>query len=279
MAGGTGIGSNAIRSGVIGFPASMRATSVSREIEMSDSIVSKGLGNIVGHDVDAAVTAPIAVRSDIPEGPVVFTPTRQYYCDGRLLAYEITDAQAFWTLLRQAKAEHGDRGATVLLPAVEHFRNRRLFVSHDGMAVFALGNTEDTRGYLSSVCKSPKYPGSMARLLQLAIREGANHLFCFDTCLTAYYCRLGFRPVCRVSFETFGAPCDWNRDAYREYGPAGKSGCPDVNYFCYDPCQPLSCAAGSIDVAFVSTDIPYASSLQQAKEILKGEVDKVVALQ
>jgi hypothetical protein len=71
-----------------------------------------------------------------------------------------------------------DHGATVLLPAVEHFRNRRLFVSHEDMAVFALGNTEDTRGYLTSVCKSPKCPGSMTQLLQLAIQKGANQLFC-----------------------------------------------------------------------------------------------------
>ncbi|SAL87601.1 hypothetical protein AWB68_08467 [Caballeronia choica] len=252
---------------------------MSSEIQMINSIASKGLRDIIGQSVDAAVTGPVLVRSDIPEGPVVLTPTRHYYCDGRLLAYEITDAQAFWALLRQAKAEHGDRGATVLLPAAEHFRNRRLFVSHDGMAVLALGNTEDTRGYLSSVCKSPKYPGSMTQLLQLAIQEGANHLFCFDTCLTAYYRRLGFRPVCRVSFEVFGEPCDWDREAYREYGPAGKAGCPDVNYFCYDPCQPLSCAADPVDVALASTDIPYASSLQQANDILKREVDRVLALQ
>jgi len=146
------------------------------------------------------------------------------------------------------------------------------------MAVFALGSTDDTRGYLSSVCKSPKRLGSMTPLLHLAIQEGANHLVCFDTCLTAYYCRLGFRPVCRVSFETFGEPCDWNREAYRAYGPAGKAGCPDVYYFCYAPRQPLSCAADPVDVDLVSTDIPYAPSLQQAKGIVKREVDKVLAL-
>ncbi|MBP0595112.1 hypothetical protein J8I87_36745 [Paraburkholderia sp. LEh10] len=246
---------------------------------MIDSTASKSLSKIIAQSVDPAVAGPVFVRSDIPEGPVAFTPTRQYYCDGRLLAYEITDAQIFWTLLRHAKAEHGDHGATVLLPAVEYFRNRRLFVSHDGMAVFALGNMEDTRGYLSSVCKSPKYPGSMTQLLRLAIQEGANHLFCFDTYLTAYYRRLGFRPVCRVSFEMFGEPRDWNREAYRGYGPAGKAGCPDVNYFCYDPCQPLSCAAHPVDGLLGSTDIPYASSLQQAKDILKGEVQRVSALQ
>ncbi|BCZ85065.1 GNAT family N-acetyltransferase [Paraburkholderia terrae] len=251
---------------------------MSREIQMINTIASKDLRRIIGQSVDPTVTGPVLVRSDIPEGPVALTPTRHYYCDGRLLAYEITDAEAFWTLLRQAKAEHSEHGATVLLPAVELFRNRRLFVSHDGMAVFALGNTEDTRGYLSSVCKSPNYPGSMTQLLQLAIQEGANHLYCFDTCLTAYYRRLGFRPVCRVSFEMFGEPCDWNRETFRAYGPAGKAGCPDVNYFCYEPCQPLSCAADPVDVALVSTDIPYASSLQQAKDILKGEVDRVSAL-
>src|SRR6516164_6194468 len=98
---------------------------------MTSRNASKDLRNIIGQSVDPAVTGPVFVRSDIPEGPVALTPTRRYYCDGHLLAYEITDAEAFWTLLRQAKAEHGDHGATVLLPAVEHFRNRRLFVSHD----------------------------------------------------------------------------------------------------------------------------------------------------
>ncbi|CAL8481599.1 protein of unknown function (plasmid) [Caballeronia sp. S22] len=121
------------------------------EIQMIDRIVSKSLRNMIDQNGDSAVTGPVFVRSDLPDGPVVLTPTRHYYRQGRLLAYEIANAHAFWISLRQAKAEHGDRGATVSLPAVEYFRNRRLFVSHDGMAVFALGKRR-TRAGISPVC-------------------------------------------------------------------------------------------------------------------------------
>lgn len=118
--------------------------------------------------------------------------------------------------------------ASVYVYDEAEYCDKRLFVTDDGKAGFALAGDE-----IVSVFRHPDsaYPNAAPALIAAAVSEGGRRLDCFDTVLPAAYARAGFVPVARLRWNDDYAPEGWDYDTYRVFN----GGRPDVVFMAYDP--------------------------------------------
>lgn len=138
-----------------------------------------------------------------------------------------TAAPAFREAMEELK--RGNRfHASVYVYDVDEYRSKRLFVTDDGKAGFALAGDE-----IVSVFRHPdgSYPNAGPALMAAAVDEGGRRLDCFDTVLPATYARAGFVAVARLRWNDEYAPDGWDYDTYARWG----GGRPDVVFMAYDP--------------------------------------------
>lgn len=69
------------------------------------------------------------------------------------------------------------------------------------------------------------------RAIEIATKNGGDHLDCFETFLPHIYGAAGMRPVARVPFDDEFKPEGWDYDLYDEYN----KGRPDIIFMVHDP--------------------------------------------
>ncbi len=134
-------------------------------------------------------------------------------------------AEAFRSLVGQTN-ESNPHGAAVAAYTADEYQQKRLFVTADGTAGFAL----TTDGDIVSVFSAPG-SGNGRAVMALAVQVGGTRLDCFDTVLPSYYAAHGFRAVARLPWNDEYAPVGWDAKAFAAYN----KGKPDVVFMVYEP--------------------------------------------
>jgi hypothetical protein len=134
-------------------------------------------------------------------------------------------AEAFRSLVVQTN-ESNPHGAAVAAYTADEYQQKRLFVTADGTAGFAL----TTDGDIVSVFSAPG-SGNGRAVMALAVQVGGTRLDCFDTVLPSYYAAHGFRAVARLPWNDEYAPVGWDAKAFAAYN----KGKPDVVFMVYEP--------------------------------------------
>jgi hypothetical protein len=134
-------------------------------------------------------------------------------------------AEAFRSLVVQTN-ESNPHGAAVAAYTADEYQQKRLFVTADGTAGFAL----TTDGDIVSVFSAPG-SGNGRAVMALAVQVGGTRLDCFDTVLPSYYAAHGFRAVARLPWNDEYAPVGWDAKAFAAYN----NGKPDVVFMVYEP--------------------------------------------
>ena len=134
-------------------------------------------------------------------------------------------AEAFRSLVVQTN-ESNPHGAAVAAYTADEYQQKRLFVTADGTAGFAL----TTDGDIVSVFSAPG-SGNGRAVMALAVQVGGTRLDCFDTVLPSYYAAHGFKAVARLSWNDEYAPAGWDAKAFAAYN----KGKPDVVFMVYEP--------------------------------------------
>lgn len=142
------------------------------------------------------------------------------------LDHSLEAAQAFADAITQAKL--GNKyGAAVYVYPVEEYQNMRLFLVENGRAGIAVKENGD----IVSVFNNKAGNAVVHSLLNVAIRNGGNHLDCFDTVLPKLYAPHGIRAISRQHWNDEYAPEKWDKTLFAKYN----KGEPDVTYMVYDP--------------------------------------------
>jgi hypothetical protein len=116
-------------------------------------------------------------------------------------------------------------GAAVAVYQAADYQGKRLFVTEDGTAGFAL--TSD--GDIVSVFSANK-SGNGRALMMAAVQAGGRRLDCFDTALPGYYAAHGFKAVARIAWNDEYAPPGWNMETFKAFN----NGRPDVVFMVYE---------------------------------------------
>ncbi len=140
------------------------------------------------------------------------------------LVADADGAQAFQSLVAATNASN-PYGAAVAVYAAEEYQAKRLFVTEDATAGFALSADGD----IVSVFSAPK-SGNGRAVMALAVQVGGRRLDCFDTALPGYYAAHGFRAVARLAWNDEYAPTGWNKDTFKDFN----DGRPDVVFMVYE---------------------------------------------
>jgi len=69
------------------------------------------------------------------------------------------------------------------------------------------------------------------RAIEIATKNGGDHLDCFETFLPHIYGGAGMRPVARIPFNDEFKPDGWEYETYKEYN----NGRPDIIFMVHDP--------------------------------------------
>ncbi len=139
------------------------------------------------------------------------------------LVADADGAQAFRSLVADTNSSN-PYGAAVAVYTAEEYQGKRLFVTEDATAGFAL--TAD--GDIVSVFSAPK-SGNGRALMTLAVQAGGRRLDCFDTALPAYYAAHGFKAVARLPWNDEYAPAGWDTETFQSFN----AGRPDVVFMVY----------------------------------------------
>lgn len=140
------------------------------------------------------------------------------------LVADADGAQAFRSLVAATNASN-PYGAAVAVYTAEEYQGKRLFVTEDATAGFALSADGD----IVSVFSAPK-SGNGRAVMALAVQVGGRRLDCFDTALPGYYAAHGFRAVARLAWNDEYAPTGWNKDTFKDFN----DGRPDVVFMVYE---------------------------------------------
>jgi len=139
------------------------------------------------------------------------------------LVADANGAQAFRSLVADTNSSN-PYGAAVAVYTAEEYQGKRLFVTEDATAGFAL--TAD--GDIVSVFSAPK-SGNGRALMTLAVQAGGRRLDCFDTALPSYYAAHGFKAVARLPWNDEYAPAGWDTETFQSFN----AGRPDVVFMVY----------------------------------------------
>jgi hypothetical protein len=139
------------------------------------------------------------------------------------LVADANGAQAFRSLVADTNSSN-PYGAAVAVYTAEEYQGKRLFVTEDATAGFAL--TAD--GDIVSVFSAPK-SGNGRALMTLAVQAGGRRLDCFDTALPSYYAAHGFKTVARLPWNDEYAPAGWDTETFQSFN----AGRPDVVFMVY----------------------------------------------
>ena len=140
------------------------------------------------------------------------------------LVADADGAQAFRSLVAATNALN-PYGAAVAVYTAEEYQGKRLFVTEDATAGFALSADGD----IVSVFSAPK-SGNGRAVMALSVQVGGRRLDCFDTALPGYYAAHGFRAVARLAWNDEYAPTGWNKDTFKDFN----DGRPDVVFMVYE---------------------------------------------
>jgi hypothetical protein len=140
------------------------------------------------------------------------------------LVADADGAQAFRALVAATNASN-PYGAAVAVYTAEEYQGKRLFVTEDATAGFALSADGD----IVSVFSAPK-SGNGRAVMALSVQVGGRRLDCFDTALPGYYAAHGFRAVARLAWNDEYAPTGWNKDTFKNFN----DGRPDVVFMVYE---------------------------------------------
>jgi len=135
--------------------------------------------------------------------------------------YEIENPTFYRDTLSNLRSEH-KYGSSVTLHTKEDYASARTFFVSDGRGCFAITQEGD----LQSVIHMEDCKVSTNDLCNLAVRQGAKTLDCFDTVLPRLYSQHGFVEYKRDTWDDQYKPHDWNYELYKKYN----SGRPDVVY-------------------------------------------------
>ena len=138
-------------------------------------------------------------------------PVNKYVVEGSEV-YEIDDASAFYTAMKNAKESDTLAGIQVELKPVEKIqeiidKGGRLLITKDGkvgMMVYADGNAGGGFKNTSAEGKNLLKP-----LLLTSIKLGARYADAYDTFLPEYYSKFGFKPYKRIKFNPEYAEAGW----------------------------------------------------------------------
>lgn len=139
------------------------------------------------------------------------------------LVADANGAQAFRSLVADTNSSN-PYGAAVAVYTTEEYQGKRLFVTEDATAGFAL--TAD--GDIVSVFSAAK-SGNGRALMTLAVQAGGRRLDCFDTALPSYYAAHGFKAVARLPWNDEYAPAGWDTKTFEAFN----AGRPDVVFMVY----------------------------------------------
>jgi hypothetical protein len=175
--------------------------------------------------------------------------------------YEVNDPKLFHKQISESK-KNNKYAASVFVYSVKEYANSRLFLTPDGKAGLAI--TED--GDIISVFSYGEGKGRVPQLIVNAIKEGAVSLDHYDTVLTNYYAKFGFKPVAKVKWNNDFAPEGWSKKVFKAFN----KGEPDVVAMVYDGGNRNTIAerVGTFKDVKVSLDkAPYVEEWDEAKAL------------
>lgn len=180
-----------------------------------------------------------------------------------------TNAQEFYTLLKDFKALDRNRYAQVHLYTPEEYAQMRLFTGKDGKYGFAIKDDGD----IVSVFASPDVPKGTGHSIVIAAKSaGGTKLDNFDTYLSGLYEQHGFKEVGRDAWNEEYIPRDlegnveWDKNYWSKYN----NGEPDVVYReleKYTPPEPQQ-----LKLDFNATVEPKQTTNDIVTGIVNGEV-------
>ena len=132
----------------------------------------------------------------------------------------------------ESSKEGNKFGYSVYVYPEEEYKDKKLFVTPDGSAGFAVAPDGDIVSVFNN--KNVKDHGGsvVPSILATAVEQGGTKLDAFDTVLPKLYAKEGFKPVGRSKWNPEYAPEDWNTNGeYDKYN----NGEPDVVFMEYDP--------------------------------------------
>ena len=115
-------------------------------------------------------------------------------------------------LVSHAKQTDPARYWSVSVPAAEHGTVIRLSSPDGPVGLAVVTDAGEIQGLHK--CPQATDKGVGARLTQLAVAAGADHLDCFDGPLVSMYQSCGFRETHRVTFDPSFAPPGWDESLH-----------------------------------------------------------------
>ena len=184
--------------------------------ERSGEIVNRGTPETVGAedrggDTGSGEGEGVNIRGSVEDGGRIVAT--HHLENGNV--YEIDNPQFYHNNLKPLIIEH-EYGACVTLHPTEHYANARTFVSSDGRSCFAITKEGD----LQSVIRMGDSKFTSDNMLDLAVRQGAKTLDCFDTILPATYKKFGFKETGRMKWDDQfkpTAPKEWDYNLYKKF--------------------------------------------------------------
>lgn len=185
--------------------------------------------------------------------------------------HKIGNPEAFFKAIMAAK-ENNDHSAFLSTYSAQEYVDMKKFVVNAGSAGVAIKPSGD----IVSVFKNPNMAQKddikqiNRELLLTALRNGGNHLDCFDGFLPDLYSRYGFRPICRLKFDDEYAPDGWNFEI---------DGRPDVVFMAASGDDYETVIEKSTEKAYKKygeyESVPYIESYDQADELIKAYFDSI----
>ena len=193
------------------------------------------------------------------EASVLAKNNKQFVFDDAF--YEVDNPKDFHEAITASK-EGNKYAAAVFVYDVADYGKDRLFVTKDGKAGVAL----TPEGDIVSVFSHNEGKGRAPQLVLNAIKEGGTHLDHYDTYLTKYYSKFGFKPVARTKWNEAFAPKDWNKETFKDWN----NGEPDVVVMVYEGGDPktLHERVGKFESVKDELDkLPYSESYEDALKV------------
>jgi hypothetical protein len=185
------------------------------------------------------------------------------------LKYGDPEAVSFFhSRIMNAQASTQFADAVTVYPQ-EAYQDKRLFITLDGGAGFALDN-----GDIQSVFKDSAAPYQQVSFSQLvmAIDQGGRTLDAFDTVLPELYSFLGFEPVSRLPFNEEVASSDGiNVEAFKRTFADFRDGTPDLVFMVFNPNNYELYSEPSEDVRQEQMSADYDEAVE-AQDIALSEI-------
>lgn len=130
-------------------------------------------------------------------------------------------AEGFVDLFDESLKLLRNKAAHVYKYSIKEYKNMKLYISDKETSGFAIKSD----GEINSIFSSEK--GSLHAMIELAIQNGGNKLYCFDTFLPRIFERHGFKEVKRSKWNETTMPDILDKEYFKHYDDSE----PDIIYY------------------------------------------------